>query len=212
MPLLQCCVDGKWHRIISMVQDVSKLRIQIHSTSMQLSPSLPLCSMPILISVLIDNNHFVLQESHSLSCPDSSLLSSPTISSSTLYHTMIKISQSFCHYSPLSLLLIPLLFLVSCFPLLLPNNHTFIHTVLPACLPAFFWHVWLLPVLTAVPWVWFCFCVHTTLSSERHTSWQEVQLQGSFQLSWTQGNYENVNRVHPPNKTQGTHKGTPKYC
>lgn len=213
MPLLQCCVDGKWHRIISTVQDISKLRIQIHSTSMQLSPSLPLCSMPILISALMDSNHFVLQESFSLPRPDSSLLPSPTTSPSTLYHTMIKISQSFCHHFPLSFLLIPLLFLISR-SLLLPslNNHTFLHTVLPACLSAFFWHIWLLPALTAVPWVWFCSCVHTMLSSERHTSWQEAKLQGSFQLSWTQGNDEHVGRVHPTNKTQGTHKRTPKYC
>lgn len=44
LPSLQWLADDKWHRIISMVKDTSKLRIQIYNTKTQVF-AFPLCTL-----------------------------------------------------------------------------------------------------------------------------------------------------------------------
>lgn len=154
-----------------MVQDASKLRIQIHSTKPQVSPSPPLCSMP--------NPNFCTHGQLPFCPPGVPLFTMSCFIPAFFTHhfpfyalSTILWSKSHglsCHHLSPSL---PLTLLISSITVPVapfsrcpcPHSH---HSPMPVS----FWHIWLLLVLTAAQWVQVCFCFHTTLSSqETHKS------------------------------------------
>lgn len=142
--------------------------------------------MPILISALMDNYYFVLQESHSSPHPASFLISSPTTSPSTL---------CLPHYDH-NLMVCPAI--VS----LPPPNTTLISSITLPVAPlskrpcphshGSAMHVFQFP--SGTPVLNLCSQLHHKYGSasastqqcppERHTSQQEAQFQGSFRLQW----------------------------
>lgn len=161
--------------------------------------------MTILISALMDNYHFVLQESHGWRIPTSiknhlpsfalpsrdQNLSVSSLSPSPQYHSYFQQHPPCC--SPLQITMSSLTLLsLRVFPFFCSSS--VFGSPSQRCHECGF-------ACASTP------CCHP----ERNRSWREASLQGSFQLSWILGNSENVCRVNLPNKTHDMHKGSPKH-